>query len=480
MEIKRIALGIFGCLIAVSTVAAKDRMHHDPQVTNTDVILHAWSWNLDTIAKNMSSIADAGYTMVQTSPVQHCFNPTGVSTKLFDQTGGEGNWYYYYQPTDWKIGNQITGTKSDLQALLDSAAKYGVRIIVDVLPNHTAFDVDAVSEEFYRAVGGRDKMFHSRGLAPVKDYNDRQQCTLWASGALPDVNTENPDFQKYYMQFVNELIRMGVRGFRYDTAKHIGVHSDPVDSASGVRQNDFWDVATGRKAVKGVRLAIPYDSLFVYGEILQDRNVPEAEYAGYMGMTASGYGHFLRKALEARSAKDIDIVGWHHEVAPEYLTSWVESHDTYANAHESAHLSDTQIRNGWVFLTARQNSVPLFFSRPAGRSATNYWGNNQAGARGNDEFLHPEVKAVNHFRRQMDGQPEDIRIDDSGQVLLVNRGRKGAAVVNLSQVANYIDLPTALPSGTYHDVVYNQPFKVVKGRLKGIAAPERSYILVRK
>lgn len=476
---KRIALGLTTCLFAAIPTLAQNRLQHDPKATNTDVILHAWSWNMDTIAKNMAAIADAGYTMVQTSPVQHCYNPTGRSTKLFDQTGEEGNWYYYYQPTDWKIGNQITGTKADMQSMLDSAAKYGIRIIVDVLPNHTAFDVDAVSDEFYHAVGGRDKMFHSQGMSPVRNYNDRLQCTLWASGALPDVNTENPDFQKYYMQFVNELLKMGVRGFRYDTAKHIGVHSDPVDTASGVKTNDFWDVATGRKSVKGVKLALPYDSLFVYGEILQDKNVPENEYADYMGMTASGYGHHLRSALTARTAKDVDLISWDHVVAPEYLTSWVESHDTYCNAHESASLSDSQIRTGWVFLTARQNGIPLFYSRPAGRTSSNVWGNNVAGARGNDEFMHPEVKAVNHFRQAMNGQTEDIQIDESGQVLLVNRGKKGAALINIGSHANFIDLPTRLPSGTYYDKVYNQPFKVSKGRLKGILAPERTYILTK-
>lgn len=57
-------------------------------------------------------------------------------------------------------------------------------------------------------------------------------------------------------------------------------------------------MATGRKAVKGVKLAVPYDDLFVYGEVLQDKNVPEAEYADYMGQTASSYGHVLREALE--------------------------------------------------------------------------------------------------------------------------------------------------------------------------------------
>lgn len=478
MEIKRLSIAALTAA-TIATGVAKDRVTHNPDVTNTDVILHAWSWNFPAIADNMKRIADAGFTMVQTSPVQHCYSPEGSGKKIFDENVTEGNWYYYYQPTDWKIGNYIVGSRDQMKQMMDSAAKYNIKVIVDVLPNHTAFDIDAVSDDFYKAVGGRDKMFHSEGLKPVEDYNNRLQCTLWGSGALPDVNTENPDFQKYYMEFVNDLLNLGVKGFRYDTAKHIGVHSDPVDAASGVKENDFWDVATGRKSVKGVKLAVPYDSLFVYGEVLQDKNVPEAEYAEYFGQTASGYGHLLREALEKGTAKGIDLKGWHHTSAPEYLTTWVESHDTYANAHESAHLTDDQIRAGWVYLTARQNGTPLFFSRPAGSTRQNYWGDNVLGAAGNDEFTHPEVAAVNKFRRQMNGQKEDVQISDNGSVLLVNRGRKGAAVVNISTLSNQVDLPTTLPDGTYKDVVYGKEFKVKKGRLKGLAAPTRSYILTK-
>ncbi|WP_301073577.1 alpha-amylase family glycosyl hydrolase [Turicimonas muris] len=451
----------------------------NPDATNTETILHAWSWNFPEISKNMKKIADSGFTMVQTSPVQHCFQPEGSGKKIFDDNVTEGNWYYYYQPTDWKIGNNIVGTKQQMQEMMDSAKKYNIKVIVDVLPNHTAFDVDAVSDDFYKAVGGREKMFHSKGLDPINNYQDREQCTLWAMGGLPDVNTENPDFQKYYLQFVNELLGMGVKGFRYDTAKHIGVHSDPVDAASGVKENDFWDVVTGRKTVKGVRLAVPYDSLFVYGEVLQDKGVPEAEYADYMGQTASGYGHVLREMLEKRNANGIDFASYHHQAAPEYLTTWVESHDTYANAHESAHLTDAQIREGWVFLTARQNGTPLFFSRPAGSTRQNYWGNNVLGARGNDEFMHPEVTAVNKFRRQMARQKENLQKSENGQVLLVNRGKKGAAIINLGTLSNVVDLPTDLPNGTYKDIVYNKEFKVKNGRIKGLAAPEKSYIIVK-
>ncbi len=463
--------------MAAVPAMSKDRITVNPDATNEDVILHVWSWNFPEIARSMHEIADAGYTMIQTSPVQPHYAPEGSCVEIFDPKVKKGNWYYYYQPTDWKVGNKILGSKEQMQAMLDSAAKYNVRVIVDVLPNHTAFDIDAVSPEFYKAVGGRDKMFHSNGLRPISNYQDRTECTLMGVGGLPDVNTENPDFQKYYMQFVNELLRMGVRGFRYDTAKHIGVHSDPKDK--GVKENDFWDVALGRKAVKGVRMTLPEDSLFIYGEVLQDKGVPEAEYADYMGQTASSYGHVLREALDKRSANGVDLKNWHHEAAPEYLTTWVESHDTYCNANESAHLTDDQIRTAWVFLTARQNGTPLFFSRPAGSTRDNYFGNNVLGARGNDEFKHPEVAAVNKFRHAMRGQKEDLQFSDDGQVWLVNRGKKGAAVVNVGSFANFVNLPTGLPDGTYRDKVYGQEFKVKKGRLTGALSPDRTYILTK-
>ncbi|MDE7096655.1 MAG: alpha-amylase, partial [Muribaculaceae bacterium] len=354
---------------------------------------------------------------------------------------------------------------------------YNVRVIVDVLPNHTAFDVDAVSDDLVNAAGGRDKLYHSQGLNPVKDYNDRYQCTLWGSGALPDVNTENKDFQKYYMQFVNDLLDLGVRGFRYDTAKHIGVHSDPVDTASGVTENDFWDVATGQKAVKGVRLNVPYEDLFVYGEVLQDKNVPEKEYEEYFGQTASSYGWVLREMLEKGSAKDIDIIDWRHSASPESLTTWVESHDTYCNAHESAHLTDDQIRTAWVFLAARDKGTPLFFSRPAGSTRDNYWGNNLPGARGNDEFRHPEVVAANYFRKAMHGQPETVVSNEPGTVIAVQRGEAGVALINISAAPQDFDLPSTLPSGSYTDGVNSLTFTVKDGKISGHLPPYTSAIL---
>ena len=460
---------------ATKEVKTVDRMTHDPNYTNTETILHVWSWNFPTITQNMKQIADAGFTMIQTSPVNACFSPEGGNIKILDEK--EGNWYHYYQPTDWTIGNNIVGTEEEMQVMLDEAKKYGIRVLVDVLPNHTAFNIDLVTDEFYAAVGGRDKMFHTHGLEGITDYNDRTQCTHQGVGGLPDVNTENPLFQKYYMEFVNKLIKMGVRGFRYDTAKHIGVHSDPLDTEAGVTENDFWDVATGRKEVLGVSLAIDYNDLFVYGEVLQDRNVPEEEYAGYFGQTASSYGHVLREVLAKGHARENDLLQWYHRAAPEYLTTWVESHDTYCNANESASLTDAQIRTGWVFLASRQNGTPLFYSRPMNSTRENYFGDNLLGARGNDEFFHPEVVAVNNFRKDMNGQTEDVKISENGEVVVVNRGQKGASIINFSANENEVCIAANLPDGEYKDRVYGLVFKVKDGILTGSVQPHTTYIL---
>lgn len=181
-------------------------------------------------------------------------------------------------------------------------------------------------------------------------------------GGLPDVNTENPDFQYYYLQYVNDLINLGARGFRYDTAKHIGLPSDPIDPKS--TRNNFWNVATGKEGANGLSLLMP-DSLYIYGEVLQDKNTKESEYAEYMDVTASSYGHVLRNVLDKGNATVENLEDWHHPVTGDHLVTWVESHDTYCNAHESAALTDDQIRMGWVILTSRSQGTPLFFSRPA-------------------------------------------------------------------------------------------------------------------
>lgn len=475
MKNYRLLVGAASALFVAAAIAGP----RNANVNSKDdgAILHAWSWSFNTIADNMKDIARSGYEYVQTSPAQTCYVGDGGGMALFSEPGDSvmGKWYYYYQPTDWKIGNYMLGDRDQFKAMCDSAYKYGVKVIVDVLPNHTAIDHKAVLPGLDNAVSGHDNLYHANGFNEIRDYNDRYQCTTGQMGGLPDVNTENPDFQYYYMQYVNDLINLGARGFRYDTAKHIGLPSDPLDAKA--TRNNFWDVVTGREAVKGLSLLMP-DSIYIYGEVLQDKNVKEDEYAEYMDQTASAYGHVLREAINEKNANNHNLADWRHIVAPDHLVTWVESHDTYCNAHESAGLTDEQIRMGWVILAARGgNSHPLFYSRPAGSTRDNYWGNNRIGERGNDEFMNPEVVAVNKFRKAMNGQPEQLFTNKEGNIVEVARGDKGVAVVNLSKDPSKVKIETTLPDGKYTDATSGAEFTVKKGELTGKLGALTSAIL---
>ena len=96
------------------------------------VMLHAFNWSYNTIKENLPAIAAAGYTTVQTSPVQQ---PKDYSTS------GDvvGQWWKLYQPISFHIAEKSwLGTKDDLKSLCDEADKYGIKIICDIVSNHVA------------------------------------------------------------------------------------------------------------------------------------------------------------------------------------------------------------------------------------------------------------------------------------------------------------------------------------------------------
>ena len=151
MKVKILTLAT---MIAASGLGA-DALASNFTKDNDKVILHAWSWSFNTIAENMKDIAAAGYDYVQTSPANTCYVGEEGGMALFSEPGDsvKGKWYYYYQPTDWKIGNYMLGTRDEFKTMCDSAYKYNVKVIVDVLPNHTAIDHNAVLPALDNAVG---------------------------------------------------------------------------------------------------------------------------------------------------------------------------------------------------------------------------------------------------------------------------------------------------------------------------------------
>ncbi len=272
-------------------------------------------------------------------------------------------------------------------------------------------------------------------------------------GGLPDINTERPSFQKYFFNYINDCIACGADGFRYDTAKHIGLSDDPKED-DGFK-NNFWE-----KATKEVDNA---ENLFIYGEVLQGDNDRLADYIKEIGRTTSStYGSKIRSGIASGNI-DTAVVSdyWIGNADPNIVT-WVESHDNYINDCTYNNIDSEQVVLGWAIITARKDGTPLFFDRPYNSSIDNSWGMNRIGTQGDDMYKDNRVSAVNFFRTAMKGEDENLvnpNLDSTA--LMIERGTKGAVIVNTNDALK-VDFETNLADGTYVDRVDRKTEYTVK------------------
>ena len=106
-------------------------------------ILHAWCWSFNTIKDNIKNIAEAGFSTVQTSPINEVIVGENGGMQLY----GRGKWYYQYQPTNYKIGNYQLGTLEEFKAMCAEAHKYGIKVLVDAVVNHCSSNYSAISSD---------------------------------------------------------------------------------------------------------------------------------------------------------------------------------------------------------------------------------------------------------------------------------------------------------------------------------------------
>lgn len=480
---KRILAGLLSTVLITGTAALISGCDKDststPENVNTaenktadsieaGTILQCFCWDFNTIKESMADIAAAGFTSVQTSPINECLEGENGGMELY----GNGKWYYHYQPTDFKIGNYQLGTREEFKAMCEEADKYGISVLVDVIANHTTPETDAVSQDLIEAGGGSlETLYHKGNANDLNNYSSRLDCTTYKMGGLPDINTERPSFQDYFFEFINDCIDCGADGFRYDTAKHIGLPDDPKEDDGF--ENNFWEKAT--TSVKNA------DSLFIYGEVLQGNNDRIKDYISEIGRTtASTYGSKIRSAVNNNVLSPGSVSDyWLGDIDPNVVT-WVESHDNYINDGTAYSYTNEQIILGWSIITARKDGTPLFFDRPYNSSMDNIWGMNRIGTQGDDFYKDSRVKAVNFFRTAMQGEEENLASPgDDTSALIIERGNKGAVIVNTEGTLK-TGFEIGLADGTYVDRVDNKTtYTVSNGKLTSDAdIPENSVVVL--
>ena len=389
------------------------------------VILHCFDWTLADIQEEIPNIAKAGFTAVQTSPVH--------------ERAGKGSvWYDVYRPYDFKIGNGL-GTEADLKALCAKAHEYGVKVIVDVVANHT--DHPNVAARLKD-----ESLYHER--FGVGNWHDRHQVTFGMIG-MWDLDTNNPTVQAIISQYIQDLKACGVDGIRWDAIKHIGLPSEGDSFMQNVVDQEMYN----------------------YGEILDgtggNDNVLFPEYQTYMSITDNGYGNGFANSFAGGSINESVGNFNQRNAKTEKLVYWGESHDTYANdGGESKNKSQNVIDRAYAVVAGNNGATALYFSRPFQKAKNDI----KFGDKGSVHFKDAEVAQVNYMHNVCAGEP-NYYVKGNGVCAQV---RKSGAIIVLGSgsdrdvtVANGAGDGKWLKSGTYKDMVSGGAFTVNASTISG-------------
>lgn len=414
--------------IFASGTALAQNQYGLPEEIKQGNILHCFDWKMSDIQSELPAIAEAGFNAVQISPVQRNVN-SGVI------------WYDVYRPYDFKfIGSNGLGQAADLQALCAEAEKYGIKIIVDVVFNHVD---NARYHDTWWDSNGRIRPGNS-----FINYGNRYSITHDKLGDYCEVNSEDADVTARAKAYIEELKSFGVKGIRFDAAKHVGLPSEGTN---------FWKEVT----------SVP--GLFYYGEILGNPGGSNAnglmkEYTDYMSVTDEAYSTSARNTSGVPTSQG----NWSTKgIDPSKLVFWGESHDTYSNTPEYGGVTNGMSQNiidkAYAILASRSAGVGLYFSRPT----TSNTGQIKVGTKGTTHFTSSEVAEVNKFKNAMVGKHDAYTYNSTSGCVARQNG--GAVIVAKTAYAN-IEIENGngyCPAGTYYDRVSGNEFVVTATTIKG-------------
>ena len=389
-------------------------------------ILHCFSWPMKYVKEELPAIAEAGFGAIQLSPLQR---PDIKEGQI---------WYDVYRPYDFCFHPSAMGTADDLRDLCAEAEKYGIKIVVDVVNNH--IDANGPHDAWWNVDG------HQRSNPSGINYGNRYSITHGQLGNYGDVNTESEDVQLRAKAYIEELKSYGVKGIRFDAAKHIGLPSEG---------DNFWAVVT----------SVP--DMWYYGEILGSPGPNEdiiKEYAQYISVTDSRYSD---EAAKSNGGLPTSAAGsWiaNYDLGGKVIY-WGESHDTYSNDAANGGWSFDReqgvIDRAYAANACRKDAAALYLARPNAKGS----GNIKIG-KGTTVFKNRHIAQVNKFRNLMSDREESF--SSTGNAVSITREEGGAVIV--MKTSGEVTVPNGngfCPEGTYIDRVSGATFTVTASEIKG-------------
>lgn len=422
------------------------------EVTTKDSpILHAWDWSISAIQSALDDIANANFKAIQLSPMQ-----PSKSSNAYDP------WWNIYQPLGFKVAEgseSPIGNKNQLKNLCQAAEAKGIDIIMDVVTNH-------LSQEGEARLEGRVKNFepeiydnwliHDDGRTTDNSVREVVRGSL---GGLPDLKTEDERVQKRVISMLKEYVDCGVKGFRFDAAKHIETKED------GDYKSEYWDnvIDSINSYAKNKNGAEP----FIYGEILYSPAAGRRweAYTYHMSVVDNKQGSSVLSSVVNGNAsgaanKDFNVGNDSHPVL------WAESHDTFENSNtETTYVDTNKLNLTYAIQISRSKATALYFPRPSENYQVDRAPQVISGVV--NDYKSPLISSANKLHNDMVGGSEDLYSYDN-KVVNVRKsadGRnEGALIVdpNMSNSNATVEV-RGLKDGSYTELIGNKTVNVTNG-----------------
>ena len=185
-----------------------------------------------------------------------------------------------YDISDYKSIDPIFGTNEDFDVLLAKAKSLGIRIIVDIVPNHTSdqhawFQAalkapeESPEREFYIFRDGKG----ANGELPPNNWQSIFGGAAWTrttkadgtpgqwylhmfDSTQPDLNWDNPKVADEFDEILRFWLRKGVDGFRVDVAHGMIKRAGLPDAT--IYDENLRERPIGNLSLEEAELAVPY------------------------------------------------------------------------------------------------------------------------------------------------------------------------------------------------------------------------------
>ncbi|MGE7386622.1 carbohydrate-binding module family 20 domain-containing protein [Streptomyces sp. NPDC004126] len=426
----RAALAAAAFAAASLTVQAPPASAAPPGEKDVTAVLFEWRF-ADVARACAGSLGPAGYGYVQVSPPQ-------------EHVQGS-QWWTSYQPVSYKIAGRL-GDRAAFKGMVDACHAAGVKVVADSVVNHMAGPADP-GATFTGTGGSAYSKYSYPGLysgadmddcrAEISNYQDKgnvQNCELVK---LADLDTGEEYVRGRIAGYLNDLLSLGVDGFRIDAAKHMPAA----------------DLANIKSRLSNPSVYWKQEAIYGAGEA-----VSPAEYLGTGDVQEFRYARDLKRVFQNENLAHLKNFG----EAWGYMSSgasgvFVDNHDTERNGETLNYKNGADYTLASVFMLAWPYGSPDVHSGYE-------WTDKDAGPPNGGtvnacysdgwkcQHAWPEISSMVGFRNTARGQGVTDWWDNGGDQIAFGRGAKAYVALNHEGSALTRTFQTSLPAGTYCDV----------------------------